>query len=80
MNATYKVSVKCLLADGTDVTKAGTGVTTVTTTNDDYVPVAVSVGLADKTFSGSMHPVVSVTAGTVLNTGNAESGSVANNQ
>ncbi len=80
MNTTYKVAVKCYHAGGADITKAGTGTSTVTTSSDDFVPVAVAVTLADKTFDGSMHPVITVSSGSVVNTGSAESGAVADNQ
>lgn len=80
MNTDYKVKVSCMDATGASLNKAdGSGEAVVTTTNDNYVPVTVNVNLADKTFDGTMHPVVGITDGTVNNTTTAESGSVANN-
>lgn len=81
MNTTYKVVVTCLSASGASLNKAdGSGEAVVTTTSDDYVPVSVTVNLADKVFDGTMHPVVSITDGTVNDTTTAESGAVANNK
>ncbi len=81
MNTTYKVAVTCVNASGSSLNKAdGSGESTVTTSNDNFVPLTVNVNLADKVFDGSMHPVISVTDGTVLNTGDSEVGSVVDNQ
>jgi len=79
MNSTYKITVGAITAAGANINKAGSGTATLTTTNDDFVPVSVSVALADKTFDGSTHPVVSVTDGAVNDTSSAEAGSVADN-
>jgi hypothetical protein len=80
MNTTYKVQVKCYTAANVDITKAdGSGAGTITTTNDNYVALSVGVNLADKTYDGTMHPMVSVASGSVVNSGSAESGSVADN-
>jgi len=80
MNTTYKVAVSCITAGGASINKNdGSGEATVTTSNDDYVPLTVNVNLADKVFDGTLHPVVNVTDGTVLDPGQAEAGSVVDN-
>jgi len=80
MNTIYKVQVKTYTAANVDITKAdGSGVGTITTTNDDYVAMSVGVNLADKTYSGTMHPMVPVASGSVVSTGLAEWGSIADN-
>lgn len=80
MNTAYKIAVTCQDASGASLNKAdGSGEATITTSNDNYVPVTVNVNLADKTFDGTMHPVVSVTNGAVNDTSTAEAGSVVDN-
>lgn len=79
MNSNYKVQVICYNSSNVDITKAGTGVSTVNTTNDNVIAVAVGVTLADVTFDGAMHPTISVATGSVVDTASAEAGTVANN-
>jgi len=80
MNSTYKVAVTCVDSSGASLNMAdGSGESTVSTTNNDYVSLSVTVNLKDKTFDGSLLPSIGVTSGSVVDTTDAEAGTVVAN-